>query len=166
MDTHGQGSAGSRKDGGLRGGQDGRQHGHDDQPAPRTQYDVLHGQEDVVLVGFVAQPDTVGTDRGVHHHQEGHGNVDRHQDRGRDHGAAAGGGLGRVFGLLVERQARVPAPPVDEQGEQDTVDHAPGSAKAPAGLNHSKSKACPSGAPPAIRKTMATAKMPNEMYWI
>ena len=124
MHAHGQGAAGGREDGGLGRGQHRCQDGDDDQPAPGAQHHVLHGEEDVVLVGLVAQPDPVRAHRGVHHHQEGHGDVDYDEDKRRNDGAAAGGG-GGVLGLLVHREAGVPAP-VDEQCQQGTMHHRAG----------------------------------------
>ena len=83
---------------------------------------VLDREEEVVGVRLVAEPRAVVAETGVHHRRDGDADVGDEQDDGRQQRRAAGDALG-VLRLLVEGEARVPAP-VDEQGEQDRLDEA------------------------------------------
>ena len=105
-----------RQDRRLRRGRRGGEHGDDQQLVPRRAEHVLAERAEHVVGVVVQEVDAVEGLRG-----ERDDEVDREQQEGaHDRGAARR--LGRVLGLLVDRDGGVPAP-VDEDREQQPAAH-------------------------------------------
>ena len=130
----------------------------------RPEEAVLDREEDVVGVRLVAEAGALFAETRVHHRGDGDSDVGDEQDDGGQQRRAAGDALG-VLRLLVEREARVPAP-VDEQREQDRLDERTPVAERER-VEPRQSIGVGSGAVPAKKcQSAATTKIASARYWI